>query len=800
MSRAVFRWLSLVYGWLPGRPASKEALKAFVYTRFGSWFARSPNYAEWLRLRGGAAPGQPEAPPAREPTDEAWAGLRPGERASRPGAGLRGRPYVIVPIYRGRAETLACLYSVCRASPDVRVVAIDDASPDRGLSARLAELAAAGHFELLRNPRNLGFLHSVNRGLALDPEADVVLLNSDTEVYGDWLVRLNAAAHRAPDIGSVTPLSNNGDITSYPQVHRDNRSALELDGPALDALAAEVNRGHTVDTPTGVGFCLYLRRDCLADTGPLDPAFAGGYGEENDLCMRARRAGWRHVIATDVFVRHTGAVSFGERATRLRAEALATLVARHPDYPGAVEDFVRRDPTRPARLRLDLARLRAAQPVLAPRHALLFVAHDWGGGVEQHLVELARGLARERVAVYTLRPVPGGDPSRLALGGPPGAARLPETPTAGDLSLGEGALDEEALGELADALAWLGVEHVHVHHLGELSERGPDRIAALCDALDVPLDVTLHDHAPICPRLHLEDAAGRYCGEPPPEGCGECLTRHGSRFGAPDVVAWRGRWHGLLARARRVVCPSADLRDRMARYWPELPYVVLGHPESGAEDRSPAPAPAPAAASGAEVSADAARLCVLVPGAINEQKGLGLLLACAEDARARALPIDYRVVGYTRDDARAARAGIQVTGPHPPAAADAALEAAVGPRSLALLASLSPETWSYTLSSALRVGLHPVVFDLGALAERVRSIGRGSVLPLALADRPEAVNDALLEIAARVPLALQPRTALPATQYRSLLGEYYDYPRSPRSTPSAPGLRAVGAPGARPPA
>ena len=69
------------------------------------------------------------------------------------------------------------------------------------------------------------------------------------------------------------------------------------------------------DLPTGVGFCLYLRRAMLDAVGLFDPAFGLGYGEENDLCLRAARAGWRNLLADNAFVVHTGGRSFvGQKA------------------------------------------------------------------------------------------------------------------------------------------------------------------------------------------------------------------------------------------------------------------------------------------------------------------------------------------------------------------------------------------------------------------------------------------------------------------------------------------------------
>ena len=474
--------------------------------------------------------------------------------------------------------------------------------------------------------------------------------------------------------------------------------------------------------------------------------------------MRARAVGWRSVIATDVYVRHSGGVSFGKRAARLRADALRSLVERHPSYLTEVDDFLRRDPLRAARLRLDVARLGRVQPVERPRRRLLFVVHEWGGGVEQHVDELARRLTTENVAVYTLRVQRGSDPPRLRLAGLPRAPDLEETPGMSDMGLGE-------RHEIADALRLLEIDHVHVHHLGELAGSGVGWLAELCAELGTTYDVTLHDHASICPRMHLEDRLGNYCGEPELEGCERCLATNGSRFGAPDLGPWREEWRALLTGARRVICPSADLRARMAARWPEPSFRVSGHPETPTANGREMAAP-PIASSG--------KLRVLVPGAINEQKGLGVLLACAEDARARSLPLEFWIVGYTRDDRRAARAGIHCTGRHAPGGEGRALAAALARPSLAFLPSLSPETWSYALSSALRVGLHPVVFDLGALAERVRRADCGTVLPLALSRRPGDVNDALVGLLERDVLELRPIEKLPETHYDTLVADYYE--------------------------
>ena len=216
---------------------------------------------------------------------------------------------------------------------------------------------ARGQIALERNERNLGFVRSVNRGMALHPDRDVVLLNSDTEVANDWLDRLQRIALSQPDIGTVTPFSNNATICSYPFEGWSGGMPGTLGLAALDALFASVNPGRIVDLPTGVGFCMYIRRACLAEVGSFDAErFGRGYGEENDFCLRAAAAGWRSVLAGDVFVFHEGAVSFSEERAAQTQVATKTLLDLHPEYVRMVREFVARDPLGVLRAAVDGAR------------------------------------------------------------------------------------------------------------------------------------------------------------------------------------------------------------------------------------------------------------------------------------------------------------------------------------------------------------------------------------------------------------------------------------------------------------
>lgn len=646
------------------------------------------------------------------PTEAEWSAARP--RPDRDDAGID----VVIPIYKGRAETLRCILSVLDAPVRVSfaVHVIDDDSPDPELVEDLRRLARRGLFTLHVNPTNQGFVRTANRGMELHADRDVVLLNSDAEVYGDWLDRLHAAAHRHPRTGTVTPLSNNATICSYPRTLQDNPYPLEIESAELDRLAATHNGGIEVEAPTGHGFCLYLRRDCLADVGIFDEqGFGKGYGEENDLCQRALRKGWRSVIVADVYVRHWGSASFqGEQPARVRA-ALREIARRYPAYDADVARFCAVDPLAPARRTLDWQRLRRQ----ARAHNTLLVCHGRGGGTERQVqADLAR-LATEGKGAFVLRPSVA-RPGHGVLSTP--AVRA--VPNLLPMRLSD-------TGEMAARLRELGIDHLLVHSLVDFPPTASIELSMIATALGIPVDIMVHDYESICPRLTLSDSSGRYCGEPDVAGCNACLKRRGAEFAVTDNAAWRAQRGAFLKQARTVIVPDQDVAERLGRYFADLRIEVRPH-----EDPARLPSPVRLGAAPPRVPG---RVRVVVLGAIGRHKGYDILRLCAEQARKQKLPLEYVLMGYSADDRQLAAAGVRITGRY---VDEQAVETLRGlePDVVWLPASW-PETYSFTLSIALEAQLPVVAFDLGAIARRLRSAGaHDHLLPLSTLSDPGAVN------------------------------------------------------------
>ena len=258
---------------------------------------------------------------------------------------------VIVPVYNAPGELDQCLACLQETVPsDIRVIVIDDASPDPSIQTVLErwKRQSPSCWEYHRNKVNLGFVGTANLGMKLAKD-DVVLLNSDTEVTPGWLQGLQRCLESDPGIATATPWTNNGEIASLPLFCESNPV------PPYPASVAEAiaMAGDPVypSLPTAVGFCMAVSRRAIDRIGRFDAELFGkGYGEENEFSMRAIQAGFRNVLCDDVYVVHLGGRSFGPIGLTPDESSMRRLLSRHPGYLEQVQEFIAADPLKPRRL------------------------------------------------------------------------------------------------------------------------------------------------------------------------------------------------------------------------------------------------------------------------------------------------------------------------------------------------------------------------------------------------------------------------------------------------------------------
>ena len=609
---------------------------------------------------------------------------------------------VVVPVWRDPRAARRCLASVLAARNETAysLIAVVDVSIERDFAVAAGDVLNDPRVTVLRPGRALDYAAAIERALALNADRDAVLLQADAEVHDDWLDRL--AFHAGAGVGVVGTFTNVAGIATWPRAAEANRFPDGLAPAEVDALFARTNRGRSAEVAGVFGPCLHVTRACIAAIGGLRAVDADdGYGCEIDFGLRAAEAGFRSLVAGDVFVANEGDGSFGGRALRVQGHAATTTLEHlHPAYAKARRESAAHDPTRAFAGRVDLARLAAS-----PRPAIVFVSHAWGGGIRRYMNDLA-ALAQDDANVLFLEPA-GGDTVKL------------RWPRAGEGFAAWFRLPDD-LAVLAGTLRAIGVARLHFHHVHGL----PRSILELPRECGVPYDCTLHDYVAICPQYHLVDEHGRYCGEPDAAGCAACLAKRPAQWGL-DIGAWRAAFGELLRSADRVIAPSEDVATRMQRYHPGLRIDIWSHPE-------PAPASAPTVV----------RVATL--GNLSPEKGLRVVAACAADARARSLPLAFRVIGATTEPiAQSPAVPLTIHGSYEePQLAE--LLAGERPDVLFFPAQV-PETYAYTLSTALATDLPIVASALGALAERLAGRARVRLLPFD-AD-PAQWNAALVDVA-----------------------------------------------------
>ncbi len=264
-----------------------------------------------------------------------------------------GDATIIVPVYQAVADLERCLAALERTVPaGTRVHLADDASPDSAVPVLLERFRASSSLAVTTTRRacNLGFIGNVNHAFVETAPADVILFNSDAWATPGWYQAIARCAASDPRIATITPWSNNAEICSWPEFCQAAPMPAQAEAEVIAAAIETAASRSYPELPTGVGFCMYIRRAALDALGDFDQAtFGRGYGEENDFCRRAAGHGWRNVLCDDAYVVHRGGASFAPEGERPGGTNLARLTARYPHYNEQVADFILHDPLAPLR-------------------------------------------------------------------------------------------------------------------------------------------------------------------------------------------------------------------------------------------------------------------------------------------------------------------------------------------------------------------------------------------------------------------------------------------------------------------
>jgi len=627
-------------------------------------------------------------------------------------AGRAAGVTVVIPVYNAPEALEDCLAAVTRHTPrNVRVVVIDDASTEPAVKTILDSHQSGPRFEILQNNDNRGYTATVNRGIERADRDDVVLLNADTRVGPGWLRRLRLSAYSVESVATATALSNNAGAFSAPETNRSNPLPEGLSPAQFARAIAQAAQDIRPATPTGSGFCMYIRRDCLDQVGKFDEqAFPRGYGEENDFCMRALRKNRQHVVDDSVFVFHHRSASFGSQRAPLVEQGMQVVNERYPDYAGRVAEFLGSAALKQARRRIaDIAKaLKVPGSVVKPRMLYVIAALHEDGGTWLTNRDLMDGLA--------------GDYETMLLRCDGKLLEL-FSYRAGELVLLDYAVLRSPIrafphtSEEYDAIVaqWLhehAIELIHVRHIA-LHGLGLFDIAR---RMWIPVVFSFHDYYTICPTVKLLDENLKFCGGHCTATKGHCTPELWPDEDVPElkhgaVADWKKMFSAALENCDALVTTCESVRELVCSNFPALresAFHVIPHGRDFPEFLPPPAAPG-----------DNEALRVLFPGNLTRAKGADAIAALAGNAAECGL--DIHILG--RWLAGAPPPGVVVHRSYARAEfTDRVRE--IRPHIGGVL-SIWPETWCHTLTELWAAGLPVAGSNLGAVGERIQATGAG---------------------------------------------------------------------------
>ena len=535
--------------------------------------------------------------------------------------------------------------------------------------------------------------------------------------------------------------------------------------------------------PTGNGFCMLFKRAVLDEIGAFDAeGFPRGYGEENDFCMRARAAGWTHLVDDSTYVLHERSASFGEERAALAKAGQQVLEQRWPEYRDLARSFVHGEAMDAAH---DAVRVALANPTnVRPR--ILTVIHAGKGGTPESTRDLIDALDHRF--------------DFLILRSDGNAVELIQRSSDIEQVIANWTFDpplratdyhrDDYRSLVAHVLTRYSIELVHIRHLiGHTFD-----LPQTARSFGIPVVLSFHDFYYVCPTTHLIDDQGVFCGGTCTPGMGRCrIPSPWVRDGMPPlkhsgVFDWRTEVASMLESVDSFVTTTPSVRDLYVGVFPQLGgsrFEIIEHGRELPQHSWDPPRPIPGGP-----------IRILVPGHLGLHKGKQFLAELKAVDRENRL--DLHFIGWTdtlSESLGTAHGTYERT-------EFSNIVSRINPSFVGLF-SITAESYSHTLTEAWAMGLPVLATDLGAFKDRISDQGGGWLLdpnnPEVAYRRICAIADDATEYEARRTEALQVRLRTPSemavdyeVEYRRLLT-----PRQSVVTVSEPmrvGVMVVGIP------
>ena len=218
------------------------------------------------------------------------------------------RVSIIILNWNGKALLKKCLDSLKTrtAYKNYKIVVVDNGSSDNSSEMVTNRFPWV---EIIPLTHNSGYPAGNNKGIAYalanhNPNY-VLLLNNDTETVQDnWLKRMVGVAESENNIGLVGCKLIRPDFSTQYLGTKITIKGLSWLNPETNKVVPEIFEVDAI-----LGACFLIKKAVIDKIGFLDVGFSPFSDEESDFCMRAKKAGYKVLMASTVAVVHKGGAS-----------------------------------------------------------------------------------------------------------------------------------------------------------------------------------------------------------------------------------------------------------------------------------------------------------------------------------------------------------------------------------------------------------------------------------------------------------------------------------------------------------
>lgn len=599
---------------------------------------------------------------------------------------------IIIPVYEG-FEYLDNLFNSVIQNTDLpyKLYVINDCSQDERILPLLTKFCKllGSRMELINNSENLGFVKSVNKAL-FKSKNHVIILNTDVVLPKNWASRLIKPIIDNPTIASVTPFSNAATIFSLPKINENN--SFEY---CLEKVNSSLGRISTpyldIKLPTGVGFCMAMNRTALDEIGILDEIYGKGYGEENDWCQRAVKHGYSNTIAANLFVWHKHGGSFvSKEKTKLIQEHSRILKNRYPKYFKSVSSILKNDGFLSIRFIAELLYFNSICSCCE-----MWFDHCFGGGTNLYL---ERQFDRLKEDVLCIRIQNNNNNCSTV------------TFNYKDYSNSCVFFFDDAIKLVSKLSANKIVINNLSSYLSPLDAL--KKIGWLKKQLNAKVSFRLHDYFSICPSINMINKEKHFCGTTDSSFCDLCFFHLKKSIicdGTDDISLWHKEWNTFFEQyTDEIIVFSKSSLDLLCNFYPSTKKKIEIIPHTVPNIRK------------VQIP-NHNGLNIGILGNITVNKGFNVLKDMSKFI-SKYKGVNVVVIGSIEKPIH----NIRVTGKYnlkdlPKMVEENFLD-------IILIPSIWPETFSYTTSEAIQMGLPVACFNIGAPRERVSQYVKGLVI------------------------------------------------------------------------